>query len=99
MNSAGNGRGAPYNPYSLTFADSLNIVSGTHNLKLGADMRLIRMTSDQLGGTTYAYANIGAFLANTPSSVAYFGDLSEPSPFNNGISARHPAAAPSRSAA
>ena len=25
-----------------------------------------------------------AFLANTPSSIQYFGDLSEPSPFHNG---------------
>ena len=25
-----------------------------------------------------------AFLANTPTSIQYFGDLSEPSPFHNG---------------
>ena len=28
VNSAGNGRGAPYNPYSLTFADSLSTRHG-----------------------------------------------------------------------
>ncbi len=35
VNSAGNGRGAPYNPYSLTFADSLSKVMGTHLFKIG----------------------------------------------------------------
>jgi Carboxypeptidase regulatory-like domain len=84
VNSAGNGRGAPYDPYSLTFADSLSLVQGTHYLKMGADVRLIRMTTDQLGGITYTFANIGGFLANTPTQIQYFGDLSEPSPFHNG---------------
>ncbi|MEO7270369.1 MAG: TonB-dependent receptor [Vicinamibacterales bacterium] len=86
VNSAGNGRGAPYDPYSLTFADSLSRVAGTHFLKIGADARLIRMTSDQLGGITYTYQNLAGFLANTPSSIQYFGDLSEPSPFHDGAS-------------
>jgi Carboxypeptidase regulatory-like domain len=85
-NSAGNGRSAPYNPYSLTFADSLNRVQGSHYIKVGADVRLIRMTTDQLGGTTYTYGNIAGFLANTPTQVQYFGDLSEPSPFHDGAS-------------
>ena len=84
VNSAGNGRGAPYNPYSLTFADSLSRVWGTHFMKMGADVRLIRMTTDQLGGITYTYPNVTAFLANQPTSIQYFGDLSEPSPFHNG---------------
>ena len=44
------------------------------------------MSTDQLGGITYTYANINAFLANTPTQVQYFGDLSEPSPFSNGAS-------------
>jgi outer membrane receptor protein involved in Fe transport len=55
-------------------------------MKFGGDVRVIRMTTDQLGGTTYSYANLPAFLANTPSTVQYFGDLSEPSPFSNGAS-------------
>jgi hypothetical protein len=84
VNSQGNGRGAPYDPYSLTFADSLSKVMGTHLVKVGADVRVIRMTTDQLGGITYTYPNVTAFLANTPTSVLYFGDLSEPSPFHNG---------------
>jgi Carboxypeptidase regulatory-like domain/TonB dependent receptor len=85
-NSAGNGRSAPYNPYSLTFADSLSRVSGNHYMKFGGDLRLIRMSTDQLGGITYTYSNVSAFLANTPTQVQYFGDLSEPSPFHNGAS-------------
>jgi hypothetical protein len=48
VNSAGNGRGAPYNPYSVTFADSVTRVQGSHLLKFGADVRMIRMTTDQL---------------------------------------------------
>src|SRR5262249_43124569 len=86
VNSAGNGRGAPYNPYSLTFADSLSKAVGSHFVKVGGDARLIRMSTDQLGGTTYTYTNLTTFLANTPSSIQYFGDLSEPSPFHNGAS-------------
>jgi hypothetical protein len=86
VNSAGNGRGAPYSPYSLTFADSLSRAMTTHFVKVGADVRLIRMSTDQLGGITYTYPNVTAFLANLPTSVQYFGDLSEPSPFHNGAS-------------
>jgi hypothetical protein len=86
VNSAGNGRGAPYDPYSLTFADSLSRLSGNHLMKFGGDVRVIRMTTDQLGGTTYSYANLASFLTNTPTTIQYFGDLSEPSPFSNGAS-------------
>jgi len=86
VNSAGNGRGAPYDPYSVTVADSISRLSGNHFMKLGGDVRIIRMTTDQLGGTTYSFANVNAFLANTPTTVQYFGDLSEPSPFSNGAS-------------
>jgi carboxypeptidase family protein len=90
VNSAGNGRGAPYDPYSLTFADSLSRIAGNHFMKVGGDVRVIRMTTDQLGGTTYSYANLAAFLTNTPTTIQYFGDLSEPSPFSNGASgAKH----------
>ena len=84
VNSAGNGRGAPYNPYSLTFADSLSRFAGRHAVKIGTDVRMIRMSTDQLGGITYTFPNVTAFLADQPSQVQYFGDLSEPSPFHNG---------------
>ncbi|MEQ1909077.1 MAG: TonB-dependent receptor [Vicinamibacterales bacterium] len=84
VNSAGNGRGAPYNPYSLSFIDNLSRSTGNHLLKLGVDARLIRMSTDQLGGITYTFSNLTSFLANAPASIQYFGDLSEPSAFNNG---------------
>ena len=84
VNSAGNGESAPYEPYSLTIADTLSSVRGNHYVKLGGDVRIIRMATDQLGGVTYTYQNIGNFLNNIPQQIQYFGDLSEPSPFHNG---------------
>lgn len=84
-NSATNGRGQPYTPYSLGFIDSLNWIKGDHNFKFGGQVRLIRMYTDRLGGTTYTFSNLAAFLANTPTSVQYLGDVSAPSPFNNGF--------------
>ena len=84
-NSATNGRGQPYTPYSIGFIDSLNWVKGDHNFKFGGEVRLIRLYTDRLGGTTYTFSNLNAFLANTPASIQYLGDVSAPSPFNNGI--------------
>src|SRR4051812_37231744 len=84
VNSAGNGRSAPYNPYSLTFADTMNTVRGNHFMKTGADVRAIRMSTDQQGGITYSFTNLDAFLNDAPTTIQYFGDLSEPSPFHNG---------------
>jgi hypothetical protein len=85
QNSATNGRGAPYEPYSLSFIESLSSTRGAHLLKAGAEVRLIRMKTDRLGGTTYTFSNLNAFLANTPQQIQYLGDLSAPSPFNNGV--------------
>lgn len=85
-NSATNGRGQPYTPYSLGFIDSFNWIKGNHNAKFGGEVRLIRLITDRLGGTTYTFSNLNAFLANTPTSVQYLGDVSDPSPFNNGLS-------------
>ena len=83
-NSATNGRAAIYDPSSLAFSNTTSIVRGNHLTKIGGDIRLIGMTFDQQGGTTYSYANIGAFLANTPSGIQYAGDISAPSVFNGG---------------
>src|SRR5581483_6197054 len=71
---------------SLTFNDTVSRLAGNHFVKFGADVRAIRMAMDQQGGITYTYQNVTAFLANQPSSIQYFGNLSEPSPFNNGAS-------------
>jgi hypothetical protein len=83
-NSATNGHGQPYDPFSLTFADSLSRVTGNHLFKVGAEGRFIRMTTDRIGGTTYTFPNVTAFLANQPSAIQYLGDVSEGSIFNGG---------------
>jgi hypothetical protein len=83
-NSATNGRGQPYDPFSLAFAYNVSTVMGNHFLKAGTDVRLIRMTTDRQGGITYTFPNVTAFLANTPSAIQYLGDVSAPSPFNDG---------------
>ena len=83
-NSATNGRGQPYDPYTLSFIDSFSSVKGNHFTKVGGEFRAIRMSTDRLGGTTYSFANLTAFLANQATTVQYLGDVSAPSPFNNG---------------
>ena len=82
-NSATNGRGQPYTNYSLSYVDSLSLVKGSHNLKFGGEFRQVRLYTDRLGGVTYAFGNLNAFLANTPT-ISINGDVSAPSPFNNG---------------
>ena len=76
LNSATNGRGAPYTPYTISFIDSFGWISGSHSFKFGGEIRLIRMYTDRLGGTTYSYSNLSNFLANTASSVQFNGDVS-----------------------
>ena len=84
QNSATNGRGAPYDPYSLSFIDNVSLQAGRHSYKVGGEARLIRMETDRLGGTTYTWSNLNDFLANRLQQVQYLSDLSEPSPFNDG---------------
>jgi carboxypeptidase family protein/TonB-dependent receptor-like protein len=84
QNSATNGRGAPYDPYSLSFIDTHTQLFGSHSMKFGGELRLIRMSTDRLGGITYTWPNLNAFLGNQLQSVQYLGDLSAPSVFNNG---------------
>jgi Carboxypeptidase regulatory-like domain/TonB dependent receptor len=83
-NSAQNGRAQPYDPYTLSFIDALSSIHGNHFLKFGGEYRMIRLTTDRLGGTTYAFTNLNAFLANQPTSIQFLGDESAPSVFNNG---------------
>src|SRR5689334_827682 len=83
-NSATNGRGQPYTPYSLSLVDSVNWTNGNHNAKFGGEIRFIRLYTDRLGGTTYTYSNLANFLTNTPQSIQFLGHVSAPSPFNNG---------------
>ena len=80
-NSATNGRGQPYTPYSLSFIDNLNYTRGSHNFRFGGEVRAIRLYTDRLGGTTYTYASLQNFLTGSLQSVQYVGDLSAESPF------------------
>jgi hypothetical protein len=84
-NSATNGRAQPYDPYSVSIMDSLSWAKGRHQVKAGGEYRMIRMATDRLGGTTYSYSNLTAFLSNTASTIQYLGDVSEPSVFNDGL--------------
>lgn len=81
LSSAFNGRGAPYTNDSISFIDNLSVFRGSHNFKLGGEVRRIQLYNDQLGGTTYSFANIDSFLNNRPASIVFNGDLSAPSPF------------------
>lgn len=83
-NSATNGHASPYDPYSVTVADSLTGMAGNHLLKAGAELRMIRMETDRIGGTTYSFSGLDQFLANSPANVQYVGNLSDPSVFNDG---------------
>ena len=84
VNSSGNGAAAPYDPYSLAFSDTLSRTMGNHFVKMGADVRMIRMSTDQVGGITYTFANVTNFLADTATSIQLRTSLSDPSPFHNG---------------
>jgi len=83
-NSAQNGRGQPYTPYSLSLVDNVNWTRGNHAIKIGGELRWVRLYTDRLGGVTYTFANINNFLTNTLQSTQFLGDLSAPSPFFNG---------------
>ncbi|HEY6046545.1 MAG TPA: TonB-dependent receptor, partial [Pyrinomonadaceae bacterium] len=82
-NSAQNGRGQPYTPYSLSFIDNINWSKGNHAVKIGGEYRRIRMWTDRQGGITYTWASINNFLSNALQSTQFLGDLSAPSPFFN----------------
>ncbi|MBA2702830.1 MAG: TonB-dependent receptor [Blastocatellia bacterium] len=82
-NSAQNGRGQPYTPYSLSYIDNLNYTRGNHSFKFGGELRQIRLYTDRQGGITYTFSSINNFLANAVQTVQYLGDLSAPSPFFN----------------
>lgn len=84
-NSAANGRGQPYTSYSLSFIDNLTWIKGNHIVKFGAEYRPVRIYTDRNGGSTFVFNSLTDFLANNLASVQYQGDLSDPSPFNNGL--------------
>lgn len=83
--SATNGRGQPYTNYSLSFVDNLSWVKSNHSFKIGFEARLLRIYTDRQGGVTYSFPTLADFLANRTSGVTVLGDVSAPSPFNNGV--------------
>jgi hypothetical protein len=89
-NSSTNGRSQPYNPFSLSFIDNFSWTMGNHNVKFGGELRLVRMKTDRLGGTTYTFSNFASFLAGNLQTTQYNGDLSDPSPFT-GVSGQRQA--------
>ena len=80
-NSATNGRGQPYKPYSLSFIDNVSYTLGNHNIKVGGEIRRLSLKTDRLGGTTYTFSSFNNFLAGNLQQVQYLGDLSATSPF------------------
>jgi hypothetical protein len=85
-NSAYNTRGQPYTNYEIPFIDTFSMVRGSHNIKLGVEIRPIRLKRDSFAGTTYTFSSIDNLLINNPSSIQYNGDLGAPSPWNGGKS-------------
>jgi hypothetical protein len=55
-------------------------------MKFGGEIRLTKIYMNRLGGTTYSYPSLNAFLANTPTNIRFVGDLSDPSLINTGAS-------------
>jgi hypothetical protein len=53
----------------------LSFVRGNHLSKIGGEVRMVRMETDQLGGTTYTFPNVTAFLANQFSILFYRTEL------------------------
>ena len=82
-NSAQNGRGQPYTPWTVSFIDNVSWTRGNHALKFGGEVRLIRLYTDRQGGTTYTWSSINNFLTNNLQSTQFLGDLSAPSLFFN----------------
>jgi hypothetical protein len=83
-NSASNGVAQPYTPYSISYIDNISWLAGKHGLKFGAEVRALRLYTDRVGGSTYTFANLNAFLNNNLTSLAYLSPVSSPSPYNKG---------------
>jgi hypothetical protein len=82
-NSASNGQAQPYTPYSISFIDNVSYLTGKHNIKFGAEVRLVRIYTDRIGGTTYSFSNLGNFLKDSISSISYLSPVSGISPYNS----------------
>ena len=83
-NSAQKRARGPVHAYTLAFSDQLSWIKESHTVKIGVEVRPIRMYTDRLGGTTYTYSNLNDLLNNRPSSVQVIGDVSAPNPLHGG---------------
>ncbi len=83
-NSAYNTRAQPYTNWEMPFIDTLSLLRGGHNVKLGAEIRPIRLTTDRFGGTTYTFNSIDELLKNQAASIQINADAGLPSPWNHG---------------
>ena len=81
LSSSFNGVGAPYTGQSYSYIDNLSLVQGNHTMKFGVEVRPLSLYNNQIGGTTYTYNSINAFIANAPNQIQFYGDLSDRSPF------------------
>ena len=81
LSSSFNGVGAPYTGQSYSYVDNFSYVAGRHNFKVGAEVRPLGLYNDQIGGQTYTYTSIADFVANRNTTIAYYGNLSDQSPF------------------
>jgi hypothetical protein len=81
LSSSFNGIGAPYTGQSLSFIDNFSLLKGNHSYKFGVEIRPLSLYNNQIGGTTYSYNSIDAFISNTPNQIQFYGDLSDTSPF------------------
>ena len=81
VSSAFSGKAAPYTNYSLSFIDNLNLIRGSHNIKIGVEIRPQHIENAFLGGTTYSFNGIQNFMAGTPFQVQVLGNTNDVSPF------------------
>lgn len=82
QSSAGNGRAQPIRPSTYSFIDNLSIAHGSHNIKFGGEVRILRVNFDQLGGITYSFGSLTDFLLNRNLTAAFIGDLSQRGDFS-----------------
>lgn len=75
---------SPYTAYEWSFIDTLSWTRGSHSLKFGFEGNPRAIYMDQIGGISYTFTNVQAFLANTPSLVSVTSNVSDPSPFFQG---------------
>src|SRR5262249_33535538 len=69
-----------------TFMDTLSWSHGPHSFKAGFEGNPRGIFMDQLGGVSYTFPNVQAFLANQPNLVSVSNNVSDPSPFHAGAS-------------